>query len=55
MILRRNVSINYNKYKNYSKQLIADNVKDFNSKNRDQNEITKPKQMLQIDLKHLLN
>ena len=27
------------------KQLITDNIKDFNSKSKDQNEITKPKQI----------
>jgi hypothetical protein len=36
------------------KQLIADNIKDFNSKNRNQNEITKPKQ-IPSNLRHLPN
>jgi hypothetical protein len=45
----------YKKKKTYSKQLEADNIRDYNSKIKDHNVFIKLKQIHLIDIKHFLN
>ena len=52
---QENVNRTYNEYKKYSKQLELDNIKDYNSKIRDQNVIIKQKQIHLINPKHFPN
>jgi hypothetical protein len=47
--------LNTKKKKTYSKQLEADNIRDYNSKIKDHNVFIKLKQIHLIDIKHFLN